>query len=198
VRDRWQVVARRQFEDETLKTQTTWLHGAVSRRFALVLEFAVGAQPFPANYTVGQVIDAELVFFEGEPGIRALEKTRHGNEVRVLVLQEGADVAALQAHFAASLARNPFLERVPWVLEAVRPSIAQDGRLLLTDGAGRSAPVALTCRHQWELLALAGGKPVRLFGEWNGRNFDPYCVQQGAELFMLARMDDVPYLSRVA
>jgi hypothetical protein len=131
VRDHWHVVARRQIHDETLTTQTTWLHGANSRRFALVFEFAVGAQPLPVTYSVGQVLDAELVFFDGEPALRALEKARHGSEPRRVELPEGADVTSLQAAFAAALARNPYLDRLPFVLGAVRPVLSPDGRLLL-------------------------------------------------------------------
>jgi hypothetical protein len=198
VRDHWQVIARRQLQDETLTTQTTWLYGANTRHFALVLEFAVGAQPLPVTYSVGQVLDAELVFFEGEPAIRALEKARHGSEPRRVELPEGADVAMLQATFAGLLARNPYSERLPFVLGGVRPVFAADGRLLLRDDAGRSVPVAPTCKHQWELVALSGGRALRLFGEWNGRSFDPYSVQHDADLFLLARMEDVPYLSKVA
>lgn len=198
VRDRWHVIARRQLQDETLTTQTTWLHGTNSRQFALVLEFAVGAQPLPVNYTVGQVLDATLTFFDGEPAMRALEKARHGSEPRRVELPEGADVAALQSAFAAMLARNPYIERLPFVLSGVHPMLGTEGRLSLRDEAGRSVPVATSCKHHWELIALSGGRAVQLFGEWNGRSFDPYCVQLDADLFTLARIEDVPFLSRVA
>ena len=198
VRDHWHVISRRQTHDETLTTQTTWLHGTNTRQFALVLEFAVGAQPLPVTYTVGQVLDATLVFFDGEPAIRALEKARHGSEPRRVALPGGADVLALQSTFAAMLAGNPYLERLPFVLDGVRPQLAADGRLLLRDEAGRSVPIAASCKHQWELIALSGGRAMRLFGEWNGRSFDPYCVESEAELFILARLEDVPLLSKVA
>jgi hypothetical protein len=198
VRDHWHVIARRQSHDETLTTQTTWLHGANTRQFALVLEFAVGAQPLPATYSVGQVLDAELVFFEGEPAIRALEKARHDSGPRRVELPQGADVAALQSAFAALLARNPYVERLPFVLDRVHPELAADGRLLLRDETGCSVSVAASCKHSWELIALSGGRALRLFGEWNGRSFDPYCVQYASELFLLARIEDVPLLSKVA
>jgi hypothetical protein len=198
VRDHWHVIARRQSQDETLTTQTTWLHGTNTHQFALVLEFAVGAQPLPVTYTVGQVLDATLVFFEGEPAIRALEKARHSVEPRRLELPAGADVAGLQASFAAMLARNPYLERLPFVLDGVRPVLGAEGRLLLRDDAGRSVPVAPSCKHQWELIALSGGRALRLFGEWSARGFDPYCVHSETELFILARLEDTPLLSKVA
>ncbi len=138
-RDRWQVIARRQTDDETLKTQFTWLHGASSNAFALVLEFAVGAQPLPATYSVGQVIDAELVFFDGCPPVRALEKERFSIEPRQLTLPAPRDIATLQTEYARILAMNPWFERLPFVLGPVRP-LFHDGRLASAGCGGSSHP----------------------------------------------------------
>jgi hypothetical protein len=196
-RDRWQVIARRQTDDETLKTQFTWLHGATSNAFALVLEFAVGAQPLPATYSVGQVIDAELVFFDGCPPIRALEKERFSVEPRQLTLPTPRDIATLQTEYSQRLATNPWFERMPFVLGPVLP-VFHDGRLQLRDAADRRIPVAANCRHTWDLIALAGGDSVSLFGEWTGNAFDPYSVERNGQLYTLARIADLPLLSRVA
>lgn len=196
-RDRWQVIARRQTEDETLKTQFTWLHGATSNAFALVLEFAVGAQPMPATYTVGQVIDAELVFFDGRPQLRALEKERFSGEPRQLTLPVPRDIGTLQSEHARILALNPWFERTPFVLGPVRPMF-HAGRLQLQDATDRRIPVAANCRHAWDLVALAGGDSVSLFGEWTGSAFDPYSVERDGRLYTLARLADLPLLSRVA
>ncbi|HEY5760443.1 MAG TPA: hypothetical protein VIU34_31680 [Steroidobacter sp.] len=196
-RDRWQVIARRQTDDETVKTQFTWLHGANSNAFALVLEFAVGAQPLPATYSVGQVIDAELVFFDGCPASRALEKERFSIEPRQLTLPAPKDIATLQTEYARLLAINPWFERLPLVLGPVRP-LFHDGRLHLQDASDRRIPVAATCRHTWDLIALARGESVSLFGEWNGSAFDPYSVERDGRLYTLARIADLSLLSRVA
>ncbi len=196
VRDLWQVVARRQAQDEAITTQSTWLHGTQTSRFALILEFAVGSQPLPANYSVGQVLDAELVFFDGEPQLRALEKARHNATSHSLALPSGLDIAALQARFAAALARNPYLERLPCVLAPVRPCMS-NSHLLLRDDTGRSVLVVPTCKHGWELMALSGGRELTMFGEWNGRQFDPYTVQDRDELFLLAKMDELALLLKV-
>jgi hypothetical protein len=196
-RDRWQVIARRQTEDETLKTQFTWLHGASSNAFALVLEFAAGPQPLPATYSVGQVIDAELVFFDGCPPVRALEKERFSIEPRQLTLPAPRDIATLQTEYARILAINPWFERLPFVLGPVRP-LLHDGRLHLQDAADRRILVAATCRHAWDLIALARGESISLFGEWSGTAFDPYSVERDGRLYTLARVADLPLLSRVA
>jgi hypothetical protein len=136
VRDIWSVVARRQTEDENLRTQFTWLHGEATQRFALILEFAVGNQPLPATFIVGQAIDAELVFFDGCPQVRALEKMRHAVQARPPTLAAGCDVAALQSGYAQLVSANPWLDRHPFVLGPVQPRL--DGeRLYLHDASGR-------------------------------------------------------------
>lgn len=197
VRDIWAVVARRQTEDENLRTQFTWLHGEASQRFALVLEFAVGTQPLPATYIVGQAIDAELVFFDGCPALRALEKARHAVQQRPPDLPAGLDVAAMQSGYAQLLSANPWLERHPVVLGPVRPQLNAE-RLYLQDASGRRVPVNRSFRHHWNLFALAAGEPLTIFGEWDGATFEPHTVQRAQELFMVARLGDLAVLSKVA
>jgi hypothetical protein len=197
VRDIWSAVARRQTEDENLRTQFTWLHGETSQRFALVLEFAVGTQPLPATYIVGQAIDAELIFFDGCPALRALEKLRHSIQQRAPALPAGLDVAAMQSRYARLLSANPWLDRHPVVLGPVRPQLDAE-RLYLQDGSGRRVPVNRSFRHHWNLFALAAGEPLTIFGEWDGASFEPHTVQRAHELFMVARLGDLAVLSRVA
>jgi len=208
VRDVWSVVARRQTEDENLRTQFTWLHGDATNRFALILEFAVGNQPLPATFIVGQAIDAELVFFDGCPQLRALEKVRmpppypppqagEGQGVGVRRLPAGCDVATMQSRYAQLVSANPWLDRHPFVLGPVQPRL--DGeRLSLHDASGRRVPVNRSFRHHWNLFALAAGEPLTMFGEWDGAAFEPHTVQRSRDLFMVARLGDLAVLSKVA
>jgi hypothetical protein len=197
VRDIWSVVARRQTEDENLRTQFTWLHGDAKRRFALILEFAVGSQPLPATFIVGQAIDAELGFFDGCPQLRALEKVRHGVQPKPPTLAAGYDVLAMQSGYAQLVSANPWLDRHPFVLGPVQPRLEGE-RLHLSDASGRNVPVTRNFRHHWNLFALAGGGSLTMFGEWDGAAFEPLTVQRGEELFTVARLGDLAVLSKVA
>jgi len=197
VRDVWSVVARRQTEDENLRTQFTWLHGDATRRFALILDFAVGSQPLPATFIVGQAIDAELVFFDGCPQLRALEKARHAVQTRPPALADGCDVATMQSGYAQLVSANPWLDRHPFVLGPVQPRL--DGeRLYLHDVHGRRVQVTRSFRHQWNMFALAAGEPLTMLGEWDGAAFEPHTVQRAQDLFMVARLGDLAVLSKVA
>ena len=197
VRDRWHVIGHRQSQDDRLRAQYTWLAGLESDRFALVLDFAVGNQPLPATLRIGQVMDAELVYFDGVPLLRALVKQRFEGAPTRHSLPEALDVAALQRQFAGQLAENPILERSPAVLGPVTTVI--DGALTqFLDMAGRRIDVARSFRHGWLFVALAGDGPLRVFGLWDGHVFDPISVEQDGRLFSLAHVGKLPVLSKVA
>ncbi|HEY0699373.1 MAG TPA: SWIM zinc finger family protein, partial [Micromonospora sp.] len=59
-RDRWQVLGQVDLVDDKLTTRRTWLHGAGTGRFALLLSFAAPGQAFPADVGPGTTIDADL------------------------------------------------------------------------------------------------------------------------------------------
>ena len=197
VRDHWTVLARRQTEDEQLRVQRTWLHGQQSQRFALVLEFAVGTQPLPATFVTGQCIDAELVYFEGLPELRALEKVRHPTAQTRLAAPPALDMVTLQAEHGARLASNPWLERWPVMVGPVQPVMSGE-QLLLEDVAGRRIALSGGLRHGWSLLALASGEPFTVFGEWDGELLDPMTVQCRGRWFTLLQLGELPLLSQVA
>jgi hypothetical protein len=197
VRDRWHVLGHRQSEDERLRVQHTWLAGLESGRLALILDFAVGNQPLPAAFRIGQVIDAELVYFDGAPLLRALVKQRFASASTRYTLPSALDVAGLQGRFAGLLAENPLLERWPAVLGPVTPSV-NDTQMHLIDAAGRRVTLARTFRHGWLFDALAGGGALSVFGQWDGHVFDPVSVEHDGQLFSLAHVGELPVLSRVA
>jgi hypothetical protein len=169
VSDRWRVLGERVEEDERFRTQRTWLRGA--SRFALVLTFAAAGAPIDRSLRPGTTVDADLVFFPGAAPVRALVKTRRGTEDGVGDWR-GASLDAARAGYAAALAGSPWLDEAPVALDAVVP---------VTDGVrdARFAPYSRRFERTPALLALAGGRPVGLFAEWNGAALLPLGVHTG-------------------
>jgi len=197
VRDRWQVLGSRQGQDDRLRVQQTWLCGLESGRLALLLDFAVGNQPLPATLRIGQVVDMDLVYFDGAPLLRALVKQRFEGASPRHSLPVAVDVATMQARFAALLLENPLLERWPTVLGPVTTSV--DGaQTYFMDAVGRRLPATKNFRHGWLFEALAGGEPVNVFGQWDGHVFDPVSVEHDGRLFSLGRVGELPALSEAA
>lgn len=197
VRDRWHVLGHRQSQEERLRAQYTWLVGVESGRFALVLDFAVGNQPLPATWRIGQVADMELVYFDGAPLLRALVKQRFEGAPTRYALPVALDVAGLQSRFATLLAENPLLERWPAVLGPVT-TLIQGAQTQFADAGGRRVAVARSFRHGWLFDSLAGGGPLHVFGQWDGHVFDPVSVEHDGRLYSLAHIGELPVLAKVA
>jgi hypothetical protein len=197
VRDVWQVIGRRQSQDQRLRVQYTWLRGSRGGRLALVLEFAAGPAPLPVSYTLGQMVDAEMVYFDGCPPLRALEKLRHGVEPRRLAFGDAADIAGMQAAYAVALATNPWLGKTPVVLGPVHPVI-DAGKLFLQDATQRRVAVAESFAQPWSALALAGADVLTVFGEWDGFDFEPLTLECRGAWYTPAQIAALPVLSKVA
>jgi SWIM zinc finger len=176
VTDRWQVLAVRDLPDAPVPARRTWLRGRCTRRFALLLSFApngyFGANP-DAVLAVGAELHADLHYYPVPPPVRAVIGTRHGPPARGPRPEEPADVAALLGDWAAALEQDPWLTEWPVVL-AGTPAQAR-GRWYLTDASGAATPL-LGQDSLWPLLAVSGGHPVTVAGEWSPAGLTPLTV----------------------
>jgi hypothetical protein len=204
VADRWAVVGQVVEEDDRLRARRTWLCGGASGRRALLLDFAHGAAPFAEPVPpVGTALDAELAFHPGSFPQRASVRARLAGQVgeggdaptptagpsvgRATRHPAGppagdASIAAATLVYASALAADPWTERVLLVLAAVTPEPLREpqaGRWLVRDSAGDALPLSSRFRAAWPLLALSGGHPVWLSGEWDGESLLPLSAAAG-------------------
>ena len=105
VRDHWQVLARRDLEQDRIRTRRTWLRGRKTGRDALLLSFAAAGQSLDDSLAVGTDADADLVFYPGAVPLRAVVLARH--DTADGGPPDGGTVAGLLAGYAAALGRRP-------------------------------------------------------------------------------------------
>jgi hypothetical protein len=160
--------------EERLRTQRSWLISADGARTALVLQFSAVGAPFPQTIVPGTCQHGELVYWPSAYPQRALLKERTGKPAPLAGCLPGRDVIddAL-AGVAHALSRQPWLDRFPFVLADVIP-VPNEGHWQLEDQTGARLP--LTHGNHWRLLALSGGTPIDLAGEWNGTDLLPLGV----------------------
>jgi hypothetical protein len=178
VSDDWAITGQALEDDDRIRMQRTWLRGLGTGRDALVLQFAAGTAPFPEMLLPGMTLDAELAFWPGAHPLRALVRERRGEMKPLARAAAGPSIEPSIDHFlqrhAEALARQPWLERVPAALGGVVPGLRGapgDERFQVVDGEGRALPLA--GRGHWKLFAVAGGHPIEVYGEWDGRALAP-------------------------
>jgi SWIM zinc finger len=168
VRDRWHVLARRDIDQDRIRTRRTWLRGLRTGRFALVLSFAAVGQSLDDSLTVGTEADADLAFYPAAVPLRALVVTRH--DTVQAGAPAGTTAAGLLAGYATALGADPWLDSWPAILDATP---ARAPLPCLSDAAGDALPLHPGAGDCWPLFALSGGRAVTVAGEWTPRGLWP-------------------------
>lgn len=184
LRDRWLVLGQHVEQEDQLRAQRTWLWAETHARPALVLHFAMFNAPLDRSLTPGTAIDAQLAHFPGAYPLRALVQERFGLPAGFERLPGYADLLAATGAYAAALARSPWIERFPFMLHQVVPERAGE-RWLIRDRANHAVWLAPGFGQGWRLLALSAGRPLALFGEWNGLALLPLSVWNEEGFFVL-------------
>lgn len=179
VRDEWAIVGRRVTEEDRLRVQRTWLWGKATRRGALVLHFApvgiAGGEGKLVEPTLvpGTAFEGTLVFFPSAAPLRAIVKER----ATVVAWPPDLGFSTIADAVAAAAdtdTRMPWVESHAMLLREAIPTTLTPPRV--RDAAGAWLPVSSRFRDRWRLLAVSGGAPVPLFGEWDGESLLPLTV----------------------
>ena len=168
VRDYWHALARRDLDQDRIRTRRTWLRGRDTGRDALVLSFAAAGQSLDDSFRVGSEVDADLAFYPAAVPLRALVAARR--DTFPGFAPSGTAVAGLLAGYAAALGADPWLDTWPAVLD-VTPARAPVPSLY--DAAGDAVPLHPGAGPTWPLFALSGGEPLTVAGEWTPRGLWP-------------------------
>lgn len=174
VQDEWLVLGQRIEEEEKLRVARTWLIGQNTSHPALLLQFAHVSQRLELQLVPGTRVRGELVFFPGAFPLRVLVKTRTAAQP-LLDTPCGVTVADAFDAFAEAITHNPWLETFPLLLRHVIPLYDKE-KWLLRDDANDCLPFASNGNSGWQIMALSGGRPLTVFGEWNGSTLFPLSV----------------------
>lgn len=179
VRDHWYVAGCHDTDQDGLVARRVWLRGQETGPPALILSFAAPGRELDTSLVVGDTVDAELAFYPGAQPLRALVAARHSAPAHRP--PRGVTVEALLREYAEALGRDPWIDRWPAVLAGVRPARGADGPYLV-DGHGDA--LALRTTDMWRLLAVSGGRPLTVSGEWSPEGLLPLSAWQEEEGFV--------------
>jgi hypothetical protein len=172
VTDTWAVLGQKTEEDGQLRTLRQWLYGERTGAVVSYLAFAVTGQALEPGLTPGGRSEATVVLYPGSLPPRALIAQRLGaGPARLGPLPGRANWNEALGGVARVLAVDPWAEVLPLAVGSV--TALPGDPWLLRDSAGRAVPVAATPEVWWRLLAVSGGFPVDVAGEWDGFAFSP-------------------------
>lgn len=172
LRDAWAVLGVvEELVEERLRQRRTWLLGAGSQRYALLLDYAYGGPEFLPGFKPGAVLEGELIFYPSAWPHRALASDSVKTLSQTLEDLPGYEkIEDMARSCAAALGLQPWLQAFPATLRHVVPFF-QKKQFGIADQAGKQALLSNPESGCWSLLALSGGRPITVFGEWNGKSF---------------------------
>jgi hypothetical protein len=161
-------------EENVTRQHRIWLWGARSRRIALITQTSRALTP-ETDLMPGNWLQARLTFYASNYPLHAtFSGPRTEAPACTLVeMPRYATIAAALDAYAEALAHNPWLEHFPMLLQTVIPVRQAERKTALwaaldATGAVQALPFAPRFEAGWQLLALSGGHPLSLFGEWDG------------------------------
>ena len=176
VTDTWQVLGQTVTEEENLQVQRVWLWGQEHGKTALVLSFAYGQNPLDLSLVPGSCFPGKLIFYPGTGVRRAFVESRDAAESAFPPPTLGtALMAEAIAQYALAISQNPWIEQFPVIVRQVLPHY-HSHQWWLQDEVGQVLPLAPRFRQGWELMAIAGGRPLAVLGEWDGSTLLPLSV----------------------
>jgi hypothetical protein len=176
VTDRWLVLGAHRTDDGKLQQQRTWLWGETTHQTLQVLDFAVRGQPLATAKVVGTVLEATLARYPGTTTRRAVFATEPIAVGSSPTLPAGGTLDEATREMAAAAATNPWVARVPVVLESVTATATR-----LVDAAGHALEL-IPAPENWLLLALSGGAPVEVFAELEGGRLRPLACRAAGQV----------------
>ncbi|MEU9628142.1 SWIM zinc finger family protein [Streptomyces luteogriseus] len=176
LRDRWLVLAQYDTTDPRLTTRRIWLHGADSHRTVLLLSYgAAGRSPEPA-LPVGLALEAEVSAYPGAGQSRVALGEQFAPPAPAAIRPPGVTTSRAAARYGDALRDDPWLESVPVTLDRVVPAPDGDSWQLADADEDAALPLTPGARSRpglWRLVALSGGAPVKVFGEYGHQGFTP-------------------------
>jgi hypothetical protein len=175
---RWLVMGRRLEKYGKHLLRRTWLWGLNSEKPLLIAEVLNKENAFEINFATGTILHASVQYYPGQwplHGLMTDVRRVTGNQSARL----GHDtIMSATRQFALARSANPWQRVYPMAFEGLYPEF-HEGEWRLRDDEGVLLPFEPGFAYGWHLLALSGGHPLRLFGEWDGTYFQPLSVFTG-------------------
>jgi hypothetical protein len=115
-------------------------------------------------------------FYPGQPPLRSVVGRRNAPPAAENHPDGAGGVTALLEDWASALEADPWLTEWPALLTGT--PVVSAGGWYLSDTSGAGLPL-LGQERLWTLLAVSGGHPVTVAGEWSPAGLTPLTVWHG-------------------
>ncbi len=167
IHDTWYVLGVTKRREEQLQVRKCWMVGAQSHRFGVIIDFAFGRTRFELEYSFQHAYRGRLNYYPSSFPVRAALFSVEETKRRPITLPAFDRIEKFLDQFARALAKNPWITSFPCSLKDVILVVTQQ-KFSIVDQDNLQLAVVEDQASLWSLLAVSGGHPITVFGEWNG------------------------------
>lgn len=176
IQDNWLVLGLTTGTEDKLTFRRTWIRGEHSNKLALILDFSYGSRGFEDHWVLGSVLSGALVFYPGDAAVRAIFKSYESSRTPYDFKPAYQNFDELGEAYSSILAISPWVQTFPCLLNDVYPQFDKEkASFILWDKNGHGLQMNASSAS-WQFLAISGGHPITVFGEYNGRVFTALSV----------------------
>jgi SWIM zinc finger len=175
IEDDWFVLGQVETQEEdNLTSRRVWLIGKETGKMVLVLDFAFGNMGFQTAWLTGYAYKAEVVYYPAAYPLRVVVKALENAQIfsQIIGFQ---DFTQFLNTYSKAVGQNPWLVDFPVLVAQVVPLFSQNTFMLL-DKNEYQLPLAVDYDMGWKLIALSGGNPLAVFGEWHNGEMYPLSI----------------------
>lgn len=176
--DHWLVMGTLEGQEDKLRYRRAWLRGEKSRRFALLLEYAFGDQPFERTWPLAAAFTGNVHYYPGSYPQRAVFPSPVPGGRPYDGLIGYTTFEDLRNNYQKALSFNPWMLSYPVYLQGVR--IVKDHRqYTVVDANNEVLSLHPDFPNVYTLLAISGGGPMSFFAEFDGYRLLPLSMLTG-------------------
>jgi hypothetical protein len=166
----WLVAGVYQYDEQRLEVRCVWLINAAGQ-VALILDFKYGIGGFEGHFVLGQLIDAEVIYYPSAWPQRAVLGRYTVNNHDAFKTTPHSTFDSILDTYAQALANNPWLLQMGALLYPATLIYWQDKWWLVDENEALvPLPTDMNEAH-WTFHCYLGGHLGAFFGEWNGQHF---------------------------
>lgn len=179
VSDDWMVMGQIEGVEDRLNFRRVWLQGQKTKQHALILDYVFGDGGFPNHFPTGSILKGMLHFYPSSFPIRAIVRLPFDIINVPQPLSGFSDFKKFTTAYSKALVANPWLLDFPACFENVTP-VKKKNQLFILDK--NNLQLEVLNQNGWKILAMSGGYPIKIFGEWAGDIFIPLSAESEGRL----------------
>lgn len=161
IADHWVILHKRSQKINELNSETYWMYGQRSERFAIYLSFTMPGTLPELSLVPGSIYEGSLCFYKGIGTLRALFK-KCVLSPKTFTPNFCPNLKEATTLYRNAMKLNPFLENIPILVENLQ--LTHCGKLFYVQDINKELlPVQIQDIIKIDILSITGGKPFAAF-----------------------------------